>query len=148
MQRLLTVARVSARTLSKRRGPVGLSNPSVLQTGANRGIPFLTPRRLFQSISSMSPSLNGSSVADDDFQAFGNFDLVKRIKLDYTDVVVSKWQSRVTGLTVVHLDYEGIHCLILDTFVIDIVASSPCQRLLCCWYRKSVSLWVAIDAGD
>lgn len=57
----------------------------------------------------MSPSLNESPVADDNFQAFGNFDLVKRIKLDYTDVVVSKWQSRVTGLTVVHLDYEGIY---------------------------------------
>jgi hypothetical protein len=84
----------------------------------------------------MSPSLNGSSVADDNFQAFGNFDLVKRIKLDYTDVVVSKWQSRVTGLTVVHLDYEGRHGLILDTFVIDVIASSPCQRLLCRWYRK------------
>jgi hypothetical protein len=37
----------------------------------------------------------------------GNFDLVKRVKLDFTDVVVSKWKSRVTGLSVVHLDYEG-----------------------------------------
>lgn len=40
-------------------------------------------------------------------QSFGNFDLVKRIKLDFTDVVVSKWRSRVTGLSIVHLDYEG-----------------------------------------
>ncbi|KXN89943.1 hypothetical protein AN958_04947 [Leucoagaricus sp. SymC.cos] len=40
-------------------------------------------------------------------ESHGNFDLVKRIKLDYTDVVVSKWRSRRTGLTVVHMDYEA-----------------------------------------
>ncbi|KAJ7487689.1 Metalloenzyme, LuxS/M16 peptidase-like protein [Mycena galericulata] len=40
-------------------------------------------------------------------EKFGNFDLVKRIKLDFTDVQVSKWRSRVTGLSVVHLDYEA-----------------------------------------
>lgn len=40
-------------------------------------------------------------------QAYGNFDLLNRVKLDFTDVVVSKWRSRVTGLSVVHLDYEG-----------------------------------------
>lgn len=40
-------------------------------------------------------------------RSHGNFDLLKRIKLDYTDVVVSKWKSRKTGLTVVHMDYEG-----------------------------------------
>lgn len=38
---------------------------------------------------------------------YGNFDLVKQVKLDFTDVTVSKWRSRVTGLTVIHLDYEG-----------------------------------------
>ncbi|KAH6917298.1 cytoplasmic protein [Coprinopsis sp. MPI-PUGE-AT-0042] len=38
---------------------------------------------------------------------FGNFDLVKQVKLDFTDVTVSKWRSRVTGLTVIHLDYEA-----------------------------------------
>ncbi|KAG5342382.1 hypothetical protein C0989_002217 [Termitomyces sp. Mn162] len=40
-------------------------------------------------------------------ESFGNFDLVKRVKLDFTDVTVSKWRSRTTGLSVVHLDYEG-----------------------------------------
>ncbi|KAJ6575205.1 Metalloenzyme, LuxS/M16 peptidase-like protein [Mycena capillaripes] len=40
-------------------------------------------------------------------EKFGNFDLVKRIKLGFTDVQVSKWRSRVTGLSVVHLDYEA-----------------------------------------
>ncbi|KAH0590626.1 hypothetical protein H2248_000757 [Termitomyces sp. 'cryptogamus'] len=40
-------------------------------------------------------------------ESFGNFDLVKRVKLDFTDVTVSKWRSRTTGLSVVHLDYEA-----------------------------------------
>ncbi|KAK0478409.1 Metalloenzyme, LuxS/M16 peptidase-like protein [Armillaria novae-zelandiae] len=40
-------------------------------------------------------------------ESFGNFDLVRRVKLDFTDVVVSKWRSRVTGLSVVHLDYTA-----------------------------------------
>lgn len=40
-------------------------------------------------------------------ETFGNFDLVKRVKLGYTDVTISKWKSRVTGLSIVHLDYEG-----------------------------------------
>ena len=39
---------------------------------------------------------------------FGNFDLVKHIKLDYTDVSLSQWRSRKTGLTMLHLDYEGL----------------------------------------
>jgi hypothetical protein len=37
----------------------------------------------------------------------GNFDLVRRVSLDYTDLVVSKWKSRKTGLSVVHMDYDG-----------------------------------------
>lgn len=41
-------------------------------------------------------------------ESFGNFDLVKKLKLDFTDVFVSKWRSRCTGLTVIHLDYEGL----------------------------------------
>lgn len=47
------------------------------------------------------------STIDETTETFGNFNLLKRVKLDYTDVVVSKWQSRVTGLSIVHLDFEG-----------------------------------------
>lgn len=39
-------------------------------------------------------------------EKYGNFDLLQRVKLDFTDVVVSKWRSRVTGLSIVHLDYD------------------------------------------
>jgi len=38
---------------------------------------------------------------------FGNFDLIRTEKLGLADIAVSKYQSRETGLTVVHLDYEG-----------------------------------------
>lgn len=38
---------------------------------------------------------------------FGNFDLVKQHKLGFTDALVSKWRSRVSGLNVIHIDYEG-----------------------------------------
>lgn len=41
--------------------------------------------------------------------SYGNFDLVKRVLVDKTNIVVSKWRSRVTGLSVVHIDYEGIY---------------------------------------
>lgn len=47
-------------------------------------------------------------------QKYENFDLVKRVKLDYTDVTVSKWRSRVTGLNVVHLEYEGALVLCIE----------------------------------
>lgn len=40
-------------------------------------------------------------------EKYGNFDLVTRAKLDYADILVSSWKSRVTGLRVVHLDYNG-----------------------------------------
>ncbi|KAL1738927.1 Metalloenzyme, LuxS/M16 peptidase-like protein, partial [Schizophyllum fasciatum] len=40
-------------------------------------------------------------------ESFGNFDLVKRVKLDYTAVEVSKWRSRDSGLSIVHIDYEA-----------------------------------------
>ena len=39
---------------------------------------------------------------------FGNFDLIRSEKLGLADIVVSKYRSRETGLTVVHLDYEGL----------------------------------------
>ncbi|KAH7931086.1 hypothetical protein BV22DRAFT_1027850 [Leucogyrophana mollusca] len=73
----------------------------------------------------MSPSILTNTA-----QKFGNFDLVKRVKLDYTDVVVSKWQSRVTGLSIVHLDYEAP--LVNGYFVIgtEIFNDSGCPHTL------------------
>ncbi|KAG9018965.1 hypothetical protein FRB90_007729 [Tulasnella sp. 427] len=37
----------------------------------------------------------------------GNFDLVKKVKLDYAPIELQKWTSRKTGLSVVHLDCES-----------------------------------------
>ena len=59
----------------------------------------------------MTP-FQGSASPMDAFTSFGNFDLVQRFQLDYTDVFVSKWRSRVSGLTLVHLDYEGACILV------------------------------------
>jgi hypothetical protein len=39
--------------------------------------------------------------------SIGNFELLKRITLNYTDVTITKWRSKETGLKVVHVDYEG-----------------------------------------
>ncbi|KZT30492.1 hypothetical protein NEOLEDRAFT_1126056 [Neolentinus lepideus HHB14362 ss-1] len=55
----------------------------------------------------MSPGADGAVPSFDISKKFGNFDLVRRFKLDFSDVEVSKWKSRTTGLTVVHLDYEA-----------------------------------------
>lgn len=63
-----------------------------------------SPKRLAHATVKMAPSIHEQPSAK---ETFGNLDLIKRIKLGYTDVIVSKWRSRVTGLTVVHLDYEG-----------------------------------------
>ena len=54
----------------------------------------------------MSPKPNGAANGHP-LESYGNFDLVRRLKLDFADIVVSKWQSRETGLSVVHLDYDG-----------------------------------------
>ncbi|KAJ3976962.1 Metalloenzyme, LuxS/M16 peptidase-like protein [Lentinula raphanica] len=40
-------------------------------------------------------------------QVFANFDLIQQFKLDFADVLVSKYRSRITGLSIVHLDYEA-----------------------------------------
>jgi hypothetical protein len=56
----------------------------------------------------------------------GPFDLLERAKLNFSDIVVSKWQSRDSGLTVVHLDYDG-KCIMLR---IDCLGSSRTFSLL------------------
>ncbi|KAL0580364.1 hypothetical protein V5O48_001609 [Marasmius crinis-equi] len=63
-------------------------------------------------------------------ESFANFDLVKRVKLDFTDVTISKWKSRVTGLSVIHLDYEAP--LVSGYFVVatEIFNDSGCPHTL------------------
>ncbi|KIO08194.1 hypothetical protein M404DRAFT_134459 [Pisolithus tinctorius Marx 270] len=73
---------------------------------------------------------NGSAVVADSVRSFGNFDLIKRVELRDNDIVVSKWQSRVTGLTVVHLDHEAP--LVNGYFVVatEIFDDSGCPHTL------------------
>ena len=60
--------------------------------------PFHTSMPVFANI------LSQNAIA---VETHGNFDLVKRFKLDFADIHVSKWRSRISGLSVVHLDYDG-----------------------------------------
>jgi hypothetical protein len=64
------------------------------------------PRSIITQV--MIPSTDPKPTVAQPTESFGDYNLIKRIKLDFTDVVVSKWKSSVTGLTVIHLDYEGI----------------------------------------
>jgi hypothetical protein len=72
-------------------------------------------------------------------ETFGNFDLVKRADLNLANIVASKWRSRVSGLSVVHLDYEGTsyssECN-LSSFELVCFTSTSRQRLLRSSYGK------------
>ncbi|KAG9001081.1 hypothetical protein FRB93_012461 [Tulasnella sp. JGI-2019a] len=63
-------------------------------------------------------------------ESHGHFDLEQRVKLDYTDVTLSKWRSRETGLSVVHVDYESP--LVKGYFVVrtEIFDDSGCPHTL------------------
>jgi hypothetical protein len=59
---------------------------------------------------SSTPKVDESSDTSE-LDRIGNFRLLKRIQLNYTDAVITKWQSQETGLRVVHVDYEGTYVL-------------------------------------
>src|ERR1700683_4447809 len=120
MIRLSSIWRHSRPTSVLRRGTTCIStsirdahlavNPGTIS--APRLNNLLRPRNPQHPIGQrMSHIMNGKA------ETFGNFDLVKRVQLDYTDVVVSKWQSRMTGLSIVHLDFEGKHHQQSITFI-------------------------------
>lgn len=60
------------------------------------------PSQPQDAASSVTPLPTSSPMTE----THGNFDLLQRVKVDYADVTLSKWRSRQTGLTVVHVDYE------------------------------------------
>lgn len=64
--------------------------------------------RFRQTLSTSTTTTPLSASMSGPPEQFGNFDLIRRVKVEYTDVVISKWKSRETGLSVVHLDYEGV----------------------------------------
>jgi len=71
-------------------------------------------------------------------ETFGDFDLINRVKIGFSDVTVSSWRSRITGLNVVHLDYEGERftaAVSLPSYVyLYFVNSSPREWLFCGGY--------------
>ncbi|KAI0778573.1 Metalloenzyme, LuxS/M16 peptidase-like protein [Trametes elegans] len=78
----------------------------------------------------MSPLANGSTLNAKPLESHGNFDLVKKFKLDFADIHVSKWKSRSSGLSVVHLDYDAP--LVNGYFVVatEIFDDSGCPHTL------------------
>ena len=54
-----------------------------------------------------APSILQTSQLPQMDNAFGNFDLLTKFHIQSTHTVVSKWRSRKTGLSIVHLDYDG-----------------------------------------
>ncbi|KAI0051676.1 hypothetical protein FA95DRAFT_1586997 [Auriscalpium vulgare] len=66
-----------------------------------------SPRAQLALKRKMAPSVEHATPLPDSSEAFGNFDLIKRVKLDFSDITVSRWRSRLTGLNVVHLDYDA-----------------------------------------
>lgn len=81
--------------------------------------------------------MNGVISGSQPSESYGNFDLVKRLNLDFADIVVSKWKSRVTGLSVVHLDYDGARGTILRfSHCLTRSDSSHRERLFRCGHRE------------
>ena len=82
-----------ARASSRLRPPPSLSSLRPASSSRqNHAVPHT-------HVHSMATLTNGN--------AYGNFDLFHNTKLDFADITVSKWRSRVTGLSVIHLDYNG-----------------------------------------
>jgi hypothetical protein len=102
-----------------------------------------SPRLSLTQQSNMSPAgavhPPSSSASPEKFE---NFDLIERVKLGISDITVSSWRSRVTGLSVVHLDYEGERTIrhmpsfLLCASVFTVPDSSHREWLLCGGYRK------------
>src|ERR1700748_1251670 len=94
-------------------GTTRLGSLRILQANLSQNLLFrsLRPKttRSFTSASNRLaiPMAQGIEPPLLQSQQFGNFDRIKHIKLDFTDVTVSQWRSRKTGLTMLHLDYEG-----------------------------------------
>jgi hypothetical protein len=67
--------------------------------GRSRDLASLAVTESGRQVSFAHPTMSSDSV--------GNFDLLKRVQVSGAPIQVSKWRSRVTGLSVVHVDYEG-----------------------------------------
>ncbi|KAG9076542.1 hypothetical protein FS749_011635, partial [Ceratobasidium sp. UAMH 11750] len=51
----------------------------------------------------LSPSM---TIPTETFDT-SSFELLQRVKVDYADIELTKWRSKKTGLTVVHVDYDA-----------------------------------------
>ncbi|KAI0756614.1 Metalloenzyme, LuxS/M16 peptidase-like protein [Daedaleopsis nitida] len=89
--------------------------------------PLSSTRSLYTSMPALA---NVASNNVKTLEAHGNFDLIKRFKLDFADIHVSKWKSRTSGLSIVHLDCDAP--LVNGYFVVgtEIFNDSGCPHTL------------------
>ena len=101
----------AARPVPARSGQPLLIRSHLLSSSSSSFRPSLSIRSLAQlahdTLVPVSPFSQTMAAAPTLPQSVGNFDLLKRVKVKYGDVVISRWQSRVSGLTLVHIDYQG-----------------------------------------
>ncbi|KAJ7169964.1 Metalloenzyme, LuxS/M16 peptidase-like protein [Mycena filopes] len=90
----------------------------------------LSPHRYSLPLKRLSLFTPARTMASAAPEKFGNFDLIKRFKLSFTDVTVSKWRSRVTGLSICHLDYEAPIVNGYFTVATEIFDDSGCPHTL------------------
>ena len=103
------------------------------------GVSAFPITRTFATYSMTANSLESPSSPDLPSK-FGNFDLIRTEKLGLADIVLSKYRSRDTGLTVVHLDYEGTWrgvCWNPSMLTAQNISTFG-EWLLCCGNRKCV----------
>jgi hypothetical protein len=91
-------------------------------------------------------NMSHSSISLAQEPSFGNFDLVKRHNLGFSDILVSRWRSRVSGLDVIHLDYEGM-CSITNSPCDEYPPSLmqlPSSRGISLFQRKVCDAWLLV----
>jgi len=143
--------RLRVHSCALKRGRKRIAFPSPTPSGMNRLLSFFK-RRLLRPASPSFFSTNSSRLAQalqpdmppplhpsSSSETFGNFDLINRVNLGFSEVTVSSWRSRITGLNVVHLDYEGERftaAVSLPYVYLYIVDSSSRERLFCGGHRE------------
>ncbi|KAF8337466.1 Metalloenzyme, LuxS/M16 peptidase-like protein [Cantharellus anzutake] len=78
---------------------ISCTRPAPLRRPLRSPVP--SRRGILTSATTMPRSQNEMKTS------LGSFDLLQRIKVDNSEVVISRWQSRESGLTVVHVDYDA-----------------------------------------
>ncbi|KAG8742736.1 hypothetical protein FRC12_015287 [Ceratobasidium sp. 428] len=108
LRRISSIALGSAhrlRVLQPSRGP---ADPHASTAHPLRGYfrPLATAVQSILNDNSHNPLPPSMTISPETFDT-SNFELLQRVKVDYADIELTKWRSKKTGLTVVHVDYDA-----------------------------------------